>query len=310
MPQSDSAASPTGEQWVIAHGHQEAVVTEVGATLRSYTLGGSAVLDGFGPDDWSHAGRGQVLAPWPNRLGDGKYEWRGERVQAALDEPQLANAIHGFVRWLPWRLEASAQNVVSLRCTIRPTPGYPWSVELRCEYRLRRDGLVVTTEATGAGVAAAPFGIGFHPYLSAGTELIDTATLVVPAARRLVLDPRGLPTGEVQEVAGTERDFRAGQVVGAVRLDTAFTGLDRGTDGIARASLEDPLTGRGVELWADDRFRYLMCFTADTVEPERKRRSIAIEPMTCPPDAFRSGKDLVVLEPGETWEASWGLHPH
>ncbi len=310
MPQSASAVSPTGEQWVIAHGHQEAVITEVGATLRSYTLGGSVVVDGFGPDEWSHAGRGQVLAPWPNRLGDGRYEWRGVRAQAALDEPELNNAIHGLVRWLPWRLEASAQNVVSLRCTIRPTPGYPWSVELRCEYRLRRDGLVVTTEAIGAGVTAAPFGVGFHPYLSAGTELIDTATLVLPAARRLLLDARGLPTGEVQDLAGTELDFRAGQVIGTVRLDTAFTDLERGADGIARASLEDPLTGRGVELWADDRFRYLMCFTADTVETERRRRSIAIEPMTCPPDAFHSGKDLVVLEPGETWEASWGLHPH
>jgi aldose 1-epimerase len=310
MPELASEVSPTGEQWVIAHGHQEAVITEVGATLRSYTLGGSTVVDGFGPDEWSHAGRGQVLAPWPNRLGDGKYEWRGVRAQAALDEPELGNAIHGLVRWLPWRLEASAQNVVSLRCTIRPTPGYPWSVELRCEYRLRRDGLVVTAEATGAGVMAAPFGMGFHPYLSAGTELIDTATLVLPSARRLVLDRRGLPTGEVEDLAGTDLDFREGRVIGAVHLDTAFGDLERGTDGIARASLEDPLTGRGVELWVDDRFRYLMCFTADTVEPERRRRSIAIEPMTCPPDALRSGKDLVVLEPGETWEASWGLHPH
>ena len=123
-------------------------------------------------------------------------------------------------------------------------------------------------------------------------------------------DAREVPTGEVQDLAGTDLDFRAGQVIGTARLDTAFTGLERGADGIARASVEDPLTGRGVELWADDRFRYLMCFTADTVETERRRRSIAIEPMTCPPDAFRSGKDLVVLEPGETWEASWGLHPH
>ncbi|HTX63854.1 MAG TPA: aldose 1-epimerase family protein [Acidimicrobiales bacterium] len=310
MSQSASPISPTGEQWVIAHGHQEAVVTEVGATLRSYTLGGTDVVDGFGPDEWSHAGRGQVLAPWPNRLGDGSYEWRGVRAQAALDEPALGNAIHGLVRWLPWRLEANAQNVVALRCTIRPTPGYPWSVELRCEYRLRRDGLVVTTQATGAGDVAAPFGLGFHPYLRVGTEEVDTATLVVPAARRLVLDDRSLPTGEVQGVAGTELDFREGRVIGRTKLDTAFTDLLRGADGIARASLGNPETKRGVELWADDRFRYLMCFTGDTLEAERRRRAVAIEPMTCPPDAFRSGKDLVVLEPGESWEGSWGLQPH
>lgn len=310
MPHSAVPISPTGEQWVIAYGHQEVVVTEVGATLRSYTLAGRDVLDGFGPHEWSHAGRGQVLAPWPNRLGDGKYEFRGLRAQAALDEPSLGNAIHGLVRWMPWHLEAGAQNVVSLRCTIRPTPGYPWSVELRCEYRLRRDGLVVTTEATGAGDVAAPLGLGFHPYLRAGGELVDSARLILPASRRLVLDGRSLPTGEVEDVAGTEFDFRMGRKIGATRLDTAFTALRRGTDGMARASLEDPESGVGVDLWADDRFRYLMCYTADTVEPDRRRRSLAIEPMTCPPDAFRSGKDLIVLEPGESWEGSWGLHPH
>lgn len=309
MPQSPSPISPTGEQWVIAHGHQEAVVTEVGATLRSYTLGGEDVVDGFGPDEWSHAGRGQVLAPWPNRLG-GEYEWRGVRARAALDEPALGNAIHGLVRWLPWRLEASAQNVVVLRCAIRPTPGYPFSVELRCEYRLRRDGLVVTTRATGAGEMGAPFGIGFHPYLRAWAEKVDSASLVVPAGRVLALDSRHLPTGETHSVAGTELDFTAGRVIGTAQLDTAFTDLRRGSDGIARASLEDPVTGRGVELWVDDHFRYLMCFTGDTVEPARRRRAVAIEPMTCPPDAFRSGKDLIVLEPGESWEGSWGLHPH
>lgn len=310
MPQSVSPISPTGEQWVIAHGHQEAIVTEVGATLRSYTLGGNDVVDGFGPAEWSHAGRGQVLAPWPNRLGDGKYEWRGVAAQAALDEPALGNAIHGLVRWLPWRLEASAQNVVALRCTIRPTPGYPWSVELRCEYRLRRDGLVVTTQATGGGDIAVPFGIGFHPYLTAGAEHVDTSSLVLPAGRRLVLDARQLPTGEVEDVAGTELDFTSGRVIGATKLDTAFTDVRRDQDGVARASVEDPVTGRGVELWVDDRFRYLMCFTGDTVEPARRRRSVAIEPMTCPPDAFRSGRDLIVLEPGESWEGSWGLHPY
>jgi aldose 1-epimerase len=310
MPQSVWPISPTGEQWVIAHGHQEAVVTEVGATLRSYTLGGDDVVDGFGPTQWSHAGRGQVLAPWPNRLGEGKYEWRGVRAQAALDEPALGNAIHGLVRWLPWRLEANAQNVVALRCTIRPSPGYPWSVELRCEYRLRRDGLVVTTQAFGAGDMAAPFGIGFHPYLTAGTAHVDAATLLVPAGRLLVLDARRLPTGQVLDVAGTEMDFTSRRVVGPTRLDTAYTDVRRGDDGVARASLDDPITGRGVELWMDDSFRYLMCFTADTVEPDRRRRSVAIEPMTCPPDAFRSGKDLIVLEPGESWEGTWGLHPH
>lgn len=309
MHQSAPAPSPTGEQWVIGHGLQQAVVTEMGATLRSYTVGGTDAVQGFGPAEWSHAGRGQVLAPWPNRLGDGSYEWRGVKAQAALDEPALGNAIHGLVRWLPWRLENHAQNVVSLRCPLHPTPGYPFSVDLRVEYRLRRDGLVVTTTATGAGEGSAPFGVGFHPYVTAGTARVDTAHLFLPASQRLVLDARSLPTGEVQPVQGTELDFTTPRSIGPARLDTAFTDLER-DEGVARARLEDPDTGRGVEVWMDDRFRYLMAYTGDTVGDEALRRTaVAIEPMTCPPDAFRSGRDLIVLEPGVSWEGSWGIRP-
>lgn len=310
MQQSAPRTSPTGQQWVIAHGHQEAVVTEVGATLRAYTVAGNDVVQGFGADEWSHAGRGQVLAPWPNRLRDGSYEWQGVHAQAALDEPQLGNAIHGLVRWLPWQLEASAQNVVTLRCPVRPTPGYPFSLDLRVEYRLRRDGLVVTTTASGAGAMAAPFGLGFHPYVTAGGERVDTSLLEIPATRRLVLDARSLPTGESQPVVGTEMDFTTARPIGPVRLDTPFTDLLRDTEGIARARLEEPGTGRGTEVWVDDRFRYLMCYTGDTVPEEALRRSaVAIEPMTCPPDALRSERDLVVLEPGVSWEATWGIRP-
>ncbi len=102
-----SVSSPTGQQWRIGHGRHEVVVCEVGATLRSYKVGDTQVLDGFGPDEWSHTGRGQVLAPWPNRLADGRYEFNGVRAQAALDEPERRNAIHGLVRWLPWTLQTA-----------------------------------------------------------------------------------------------------------------------------------------------------------------------------------------------------------
>lgn len=311
MPQRDPSVSPTGEQWVIAHGRQEAVVTEVGATLRSYTLGGVDVVQGFGPGEWSHAGRGQVLAPWPNRLGDGRYQWRGIHAQAALDEPSLGNAIHGLVRWVPWQLEGHAQNVVSLRYMLRPTPAYPWCVELQVEYRLRRDGLVVTSTATGIGDATAPFGLGFHPYLSVGGDRIDGALLELPASDRLVVDERQLPTGETDAVRGTDLDFSVKRVIGGTRLDTAYTSLIRDDDGLVRVCVEGVDQGRGVELWADDRFRYVMCFTGDTIRAEALRRTaVAVEPMTCPPDALRSGHDLIVLGMGDTWQGSWGIRPY
>ncbi|MGH9047057.1 MAG: aldose 1-epimerase family protein, partial [Acidimicrobiales bacterium] len=227
--------SPTGEQWEIAHGRQRAVVTQFGATLRSYTLEGRPVLAGFGPDEWSHGGRGQILAPWPNRLGDGRYSFGDTTAQAALDEPERNNAIHGLVRWMPWEIEVKAQNLLIALCEVFPTPGYPFHLQLQIEYRLGRDGLAVSSTATNVGTVTLPFGLGFHPYLQPVGDSIDTAHLSLPGHERLVLDERGLPTGEVRAVEGTEYDFTVGRPIGATRLDTAYTGLQRGRDTLAWA---------------------------------------------------------------------------
>lgn len=295
---------------MIGHGRQQAVVTEVGATLRTYTVAGHPIIEGFDVDEWSTSGRGQVLAPWPNRLGDGRYEFGGRHAQAALNEPEHGNAIHGLVRWLPWQAEAHAQNVVVLQCLLYPTPAYPFLLRLRIEYRLGRDGLTVSTTATNEGDTTLPFGIGFHPYLTSGTEHVDVSMLQLPATTRLVLNSRSLPTGEQQPVSGTEYDFTLGRTIGPTRLDTAYTNLQRESDGRAWVCLSGPAGEGGVNLWMDDRFNYLMVFTGDTIaDPTRCRTAVAVEPMTCPPDAFRSGRSLIVLNPNEQWDASWGLQP-
>jgi aldose 1-epimerase len=301
--------SPAGEQHDIGHGRQRAVVTEVGATLRSYTFDGEPIIDGFGPTDMCSSGRGQVLAPWPNRLGDGRYSIDGRTGRAAWDEPEKRNAIHGLVRWLPWRLRSRAQNVVVLGCTLFAQPGFPWQLEFVLEYRLGREGLVVTASVTNTDEVPAPFGLGFHPYITLGSPSIDVVRLTLPGQRCLVTDDRGLPTGDTI-VAGSELDFTSGRRIGATQLDTAFTALGRDDHGVARVELDDTETGRAVTMWMDENFGYVMAYTADTVEPAgRRRQSIAIEPMTCPPDALRSGTDLVRLEPGSSWGASWGITP-
>jgi aldose 1-epimerase len=301
--------SPAGEQHEIGHGRQRAVVTEVGATLRSYTVDGAPVIDGFGVTDMCSAGRGQVLAPWPNRLGDGRYSIDGRTGRAPWDEPERRNAIHGLVRWLPWHLHSRAQNVIVLACTLFAQPAFPWRLELVLEYRLGRDGLTVIADVTNADEVPAPFGLGFHPYITLGSPTIDGVRLTLPGQRCLVTDDRGLPTGDTI-VAGSELDFTSGRRIGPTRLDTAFTELARDVHGVTRVDLDDIESGRGATVWMDERFRYVMAFTADTVEPAgRRRQSIAIEPMTCPPDALRSGDDLVRLDPGASWRATWGISP-
>jgi aldose 1-epimerase len=308
MTAAPHTVSPTGEQWMLIQGDQELAVTEVGATLRSYRVEGRDVIDGFGPDEWAQGGRGQVLAPWPNRLGGGRYTFGEVTAQAALDEPERSNAIHGLVRWLPWELRAREAGSVVAGCVLRPTPGYPFTLDLQIEYRLTGEGLLVTTTATNVGPVTLPFGVGFHPYLTAGAGHVDAWAVQLPTTAELAMDERGLPIGEASPTAGTDLDFSAQRLVGPIRLDAALTGLRRDPDGRARTLLADPETGRGVEQWVDEQFGYLMCFTGDTLaDPSRRRRSMAIEPMSCPPDAFRSGQDLVVLEPGRQWQGAWGL---
>ena len=231
MPMSITSAGdipPSGAQYQIGYGHHRVVVTEVGAALRGFATSGIDVIDGFDESVRCTDGRGQVLAPWPNRLGDGRYEFDGVVANAALDEPERHNAIHGLVRWLPWTLLGQAQNVVTLGLVLHPQPGYPWRISLTVEYRLGRDGLTVTTEVRNNSRVAAPFGLGFHPYITVGTDTIDTTRLRVPALHRLVTDARGLPTGTA-DVAGTEFDFTTARPIGSTKLDTGFSRVVTGS---------------------------------------------------------------------------------
>ena len=309
MSTTRDALLPTGAQHEIAYGDQRAVITEVGATLRAYETGGSPAIDGFAAGERSSAGRGQVLAPWPNRLEDGRYSYDGKEGTAALDEPERGNAIHGLVRWLPWTLDLRTDDAVALRCMLHPQPGYPWLLDLAVRYAVGPDGLTVEADATNRSDAPAPFGIGFHPYVTVGTDRIDEAHLQVPAGDQLVADDRGLPTGR-HAVIGGEADFMSARPVGDTQLDTGYTGLLRDKDDRAVALLPRPDGGRSVRVWVDLAFKYLMVYTGDTLEPvERRRAAVAIEPMTCPPNALRTGVDLIELEPGATWRGSWGIAP-
>jgi aldose 1-epimerase len=308
MSAVDAVLPPSGAQYEIRHGAQRAIVTEVGASLRRYAVADADIIDGFGVDEWAPSGRGQVLAPWPNRLDRGQYRFEDRAGQAALDEPGSQNAIHGLVRWLPWKIASKSAAEVALTCVLHPQPGYPWRLELEVGYGLDATGLTVCFQARNASSVPAPFGIGFHPYLTVGAA-IDDAILRIPARRCLVMDDRGLPIGDAP-VAGTERDFIEPRPVGSLRLDTGYTDLVREADGLARAFLARPDEGRSVSLWADASFRCLMVYTGDTIDAvSRRRRAIAIEPMTCPPNALRSGLDLLKLEPGQVVEGRWGLVP-
>jgi aldose 1-epimerase len=297
---------PSGEQVEIAFGDQHATIVGVGAGLRTYSAGGRDVLDGYAADEPSRSGRGQVLIPWPNRLEDGAYEFDGHRHQLPLTEPELGNAIHGLVRWETWTVVERERSRVVLEHVLQPKPGFPFTLSLAIEYGLSERGLSVRTTATNSGRNACPFGSGQHPYLTVGTPTVDSVVLRAPGRTVLRENERHLPVGR-EPVAGTEYDFRRPRSIGDTRLDDAFTDLERDAEGLALVELRNP-EGGGLTLWADESYGYLQLFTGDPL-PDVSRRSLAVEPMTCPPNAFRTGEALVRLEPGDTHTSRWGIAP-
>jgi aldose 1-epimerase len=299
---------PSGRQVEIRHGRQRAVVVEVGGGLREYDVDGMAVLDGYALQDMADGGRGQVLLPWPNRLRDGQYAFGGQELQLPIDEVARHNALHGLTRWLTWSVADLQSAKARLEHIIYPRPGYPFTLQLSIEYALSDAGLTVRTMARNLGHDALPFGAGHHPYLSVGTPVVDAATLQVPAESRLELDAdRRLPTGRILAVHASEYDFRRSRPIGSLLLDDCYTDLHRDSDGLAHVSLSEPRSGRSVLMWMDRHYSYAMVFSGDSLTAERRRRGLAVEPMTCPPDAFRTQTDLIVLEPDESIALEWGL---
>jgi aldose 1-epimerase len=299
---------PSGRQHVITHGRQRAVITEVGGGLRAYTVAGTDVIDGYAEDEMCTVARGVPLLPWPNRLQDGRYDFMGQTYQTALTEPSRGNAIHGLTRWLNWSGSQPGDDQALMSLLLHPQDGYPFTLSLTIDYRLSDDGLTVRTLATNAGERPLPYGAGHHPYLTVGTERIDDATLRIPALLSLETDDRQIPTGRLVRVEGSGYDFLEPRKIGALKLDTAFTSLIPDADGLSRVVLQNPDSRRRLTVWVDRAYQYLMVFTGDTISPpSRRRHGIAVEPMTCAPNAFQNGLGLITLPPGESVASTWGI---
>ncbi len=297
---------PSGEQIAIAHGDQRAVITEVGATLRTYVQGGVAVVEGYAGEEVPVGAHGQVLYPWPNRLSSETWMFSERVASPGVDIVDQRTAIHGLVRWRPFRVESVNQNRCALSLLLHPSPAFPFSSSIEVAYHLGSMGLTVTTTVKNLDEVAIPFGLGFHPYLAVTTPTIEGSTLIVPARAFVAMNNRQLPTGEILPVANNPLDFTSAKSVNGHELDVTYTELTRDDFGMATVSVADKDGGQ-VELSMDRNFPYVQVYTGDQLGHGRRRTSVAVEPMTCPPDALRSGKDLVVLQPGQHWAGSWRM---
>ncbi|MFL6135368.1 MAG: aldose 1-epimerase family protein [Nocardioidaceae bacterium] len=301
--------APSGEQYEISGGGYRAVVTECGAGLRLLEYDGRPLVLAYPESEQSPAGRGQLLAPWPNRIRDGRYTFAGQDLQLPLSEPSRGNASHGLVRWASWTVEEHSAQSVSLVYRLMHQPGYPWTVDLHALYDVSAEGLAVTITATNLSADAAPYALGAHPYLVAGAGPVDGWELTLPVSTRLLTDERMIPTGR-ESVVGGPLDFTSARPLGSTSLDTAFTDLAPESSGRVEVTLRDPAADEGVALWMDAKHSWVQLFTGDTLSVDA-RAAVAVEPMTAPPNAFVTGEDVVVLAPagqeGDEHSASWGI---
>ena len=302
--------SPSGEQWTLRRGRQEATVVEVGGGLRTYRVDETDIVAGYADDEVCRSGRGQVLMPWPNRIRDGKYTFGGTDHQLGLSEAALHNASHGLVRWATWQLHWHSDDwsALTVRTRLHPQPGWDGILDLSVNYVLDPDGLSVSAHATNVGDTSAPFGFGAHPYIALGETPLAQVQLTIPAAREVLVDDQLIPTGTAPVRA--EMDFRTTRALGETALDTAFTDVSRSDGTGAWEGVVGGLATGDVTVWGDESMDWVQVFTAKG----RDRgvdgvRGIAVEPMSCPANAFNSGEGLLVLEPGQAWSGTWGIRP-
>lgn len=289
----------------LAHGPYTATVTRRGGALRELRRGNRDLVVGFGPDGPVPDYRGVICAPWPNRLADGTYTYAGSSYAAGVNEPERAAALHGLAIHRPWDVLEAATDRAVLRCRIPAGPAYPTDLELTVTYSLSADGFHGTVQAVNSGSSSAPYGVCPHPYLVAGPSPLDEWSLELPADTYLEVTPdRLLPVG-MQPVDGDAFDFRTPRRLGAVKIDHAFTDIRQDGAGMARVRVLDP-SGTGVELEWGKEWPWVQVHTGDKpVGPDRL--GLAVEPMTCPPDALNSGTDVVHLQPGGSHSASWTI---
>ena len=239
---------------------------------------------------------GSVLAPWPNRIKDGRYSFNDEMFELPINEKSKNNALHGLVAHSDWQIISSSESSITLEHILDMPKIYPGKLKLQIKYEFIDNYLEIKIDALNIGNKKAPYGVSIHTYFVAGQNLKNNQLfLQLPSSEFMQVDlERLLPLG-IEKVDSTEFDFRILKQISNLFIDHAFK-ADTDLPPRVRLINESKL---GVELEFDESTKWIQVHTADRDGKEDARMAIAIEPMSCPPDAFNSALDLITLEPNE-----------
>lgn len=295
----------------ISAGEYRASISTFGGGLRSLEYSGKPLVVSYPEGTYPPLSSGIVLAPWPNRTADGVFAHDGVLHRLDITEPARATAIHGFVGQMAWHVADKAEDFVALELSTGLRQGWPWPLRMRVTWSLdAKEGLRASFDVRNEADASCPFGLGWHPYLSALGAPLDDCVLHLPVGTNLPLDSvRNLPAGPEFPARRVLPDVEVGQRMAGVWLDHCFGEISAQEETLAEARLLNP-DGEGVRLWVGEGFNWFQVFTADPARREGYPgvgRALAVEPMTCPPDALRSGRDLIRLNAGEERSFECGI---
>lgn len=265
------------------------------------------VLDGC-ESEWdlenaASAFKGVFLFPFPNRLRDGVWNWDGNTHSFPINETTHHHAHHGILHNRKFEIvETLATSEMALiHLTFSPDPldkAFPFQYQIDIEFIVTdNEGLVVKTQVTNLGTSIMPFGFGWHPYFSSGSQL-DDLIISFPEVVALDVDNRMIPTGTKMPYHVFDRPQRFGKTM----LDTGF---EVNPCDVYRIQILDPAQKLKFSIWQEagsDEYRFIQIYT----HPSRK--SIAIEPMTCSTNALQTLQDgIQFLEPGNSHKIDWGI---
>jgi len=302
MPDAISTAPLSGTQYVIRLGDQQATIASIGAAVREYQVGGRDVFVPYDADQVSPVYNAAILAPWPNRLAGGRYEFAGVVGQLPVNELDRVNALHGLVCWADWVEIDAGENYVKLAYELPARAGWPFQMLFVVTYTLQADGLHCEFIAANIGKQPAPYGVGFHPWLSSGGAALDECDVRLDANEHVLTDDRLLPVG-VEPVAGNS-DLRVRRSLRGLDLDDAWLAPTYDGDGRSWCILYCP-DGVAPAIWMDSSCPAWQVCSSDHI-PNYYRFGLAAEPMTCVADAFNTGDLLITLAPGEKHTVNWG----
>ena len=293
----------TGNQYVISSGEWSAVVTELGASLRELKWRGEDLIVPFDPNKVIPCCNGWVLAPYPNRVTNGQYSFDGEDYQMPIDEFDRQSSLHGYAYRYMWELEDLQESHVTLSWRSPDIAGYPFDITITATYALDENGLTETFTVHNNDSVKAPWAFGIHPWLANGKQGATAAErdadsaachLQIKAASHVTVNEALIPTG-TEPVTGIY-DLNDGPTLEGRAFDDAWVDVERAADGATTTTFTRP-DGIEVKIIGDETINAWQCYTATGAPFAEHPYGIAVEPMTAPANAFRTGDHLVTLAP-------------